>query len=170
VATIRIRYTEEIEKEFDLSGLSIAYFDLNVNAWRAVPTSLDRDRQIFSAETGHLSSWALVRVNEIVLPDEVNNAVNKLRDLPPSGSTGYLMEVAYSVDGEEFILHEERVASGGCNGVYQVGEHQAITEQDFIAMTKVDGVNQEMFFKVIATWEIGDGCPTSSLLGPSVNR
>ncbi len=170
VATIRIRYTEEQVKELNLSNLSIAYYDLDVEAWHRVPTSLDRTRQIFSAETGHLSSWALIQTHQIVKPNLVNDAASRLRELPPSGATGYVMELAYSIEGDDYILLEETITSGGCGGIYQVGEHTAQTDDSFTTTAQVDGVDQEVEFKLVATWEIGQGCVEDAPLSPTSTR
>lgn len=169
-ANIRIRYTDELVEGLDLANLTIAYYDLEVEAWRAVPTSLDRTRQMFSAETGHLSSWALIQTHNLVKPSQVNDSVALLREMSPSGATGFVMELAYSIEGDDYILSEEIITSGGCGGIYQVGEHTVQTEEIFLTSAQVDGVHQEVDFKLVATWEIGQGCPEAAPLSSTSTR
>ncbi len=157
-ATIRMRYTDEMLGELNPAQLVIGYFDTNVQAWRTLPTSLNRNARELSAETSHLSSWAILIDRNIEIPLAINDLIYRLISKPLYGATGYQVEIAYSIGEGDFILLPDKPASGGCGGVYRTGEIREFTSLEQVLEASVDGVVEAINFRVIATWEVGEGC------------
>ncbi len=169
-ATITMRYTEEMLSGVDPAQLVIGYYDLEAHAWRTLSSRLNRDLTELSAETGHLSSWALLVERQVELPLELNDLIHNLTVEPMEDATGYIVEVAYTLAGEDYVLVPGNVVTGGCGGVYQLGQAQEWTEVRESYQAMVDGVDQTVDFKVIVKWEIGNGCKEDEEFGPGIRE
>lgn len=165
-ATITMRYTESMLVGVDPAQLVIGYYDLEAQAWRTLSSRLNRTTQELSAETGHLSSWALLVDHQVELPLALNDLIHDLTVEPMEGATGYVVEVAYTLAGQDYVLVPGNVVTGGCGGVYELGQTQEWTEAEESYQAQVDGVDQAVDFKVIVKWELGNGCEEGEELGP----
>ncbi|MBU0531393.1 hypothetical protein KJ910_02775 [Patescibacteria group bacterium] len=169
-ATVIMRYTDELLVGEDPGRLMIGYYDMEARAWRALPSRLDRTTQELSAETGHLSSWALLVDRQIELPLALNDLIQELTSQPLAGATGYVVEVAYTLTGKDYVLVPGNVVTGGCGGIYESGQRQEWTEGTGSYRAMVDGVTQTVDFRVIVKWEIAEGCFEFKPFGPSLRE
>ncbi len=138
---------------------AIGSFDAERGFWVPSDTRRDEKRDVFETRTRHFSQWALLQQPSVtLLGGEIDALVeDALRTVPP-GANSYRVDTAYATVNGDFLLFEEGVRRGQCEGADTVREERVVTSLDGSATLVVDGVEIKGDVRAVVTWDVGTGC------------
>jgi len=142
--------------------LALGYFDTDRSAWRVVPSEVDGQGHHVQASVDHFSPWTILLKREVVIsPDVIDLLDSMIANGFRENVVGYTADIAYSTIEDDFVILFDDYREGGCNTVFQIGDRLQTQAKEIVAPASVDGEEQEVTFKVLIDWQLGEGCSES---------
>ncbi|MDP3985489.1 MAG: hypothetical protein Q8P82_01880 [bacterium] len=144
---LRIEYQYgDIPIEQNPLAITLARYHAAMARWEPVPTQVDFRRAVVYADVRIFSDWALLRIEDLKIPESVDVAADRLIAAAPADAVGFLLDVEYARVPEDFVLLRPAYRVGGCRGLLEGQEKQQIRE------TMKEG---DVWFRITLTWETG---------------
>jgi hypothetical protein len=131
---------------------SVIYsYDANFGFWVRRSTVADPATSRLSVEISSPAElWAAGRPLVFTAPASHFSLLEKLLAFPPASAVGYRVFSSVATADGDFVLLDDQVDRGGCDGRFQTGPSHTLTT---VEQAK-DGAN----YRLTAVWELNGGC------------
>lgn len=153
------RLAIQVPKDIPVQDAVLYQRDVLLNAWRAVPASLDASRWFLETEQMTLprTAWAVGNAFVPAPSAQAFAALQSLVAVPPPGAVGYRAALLAATVPDDYVVTKDPFGSGGCEGRFQAGTERT--------RTSLDTTEKE---RVVLVWELGAGCAPGQTVRPTV--